>query len=312
MCIDLIIKPIGNRYREEDEHIGLYKRTNCGALLPPFQKMNCFPLSSLGIIIPTTCWFFIILDASVDTYIFGIITYILSLSFLIAAWLTEPGVLPTVDTEETRSDGRLVKKVILNDRHFSLTQFRAKYCKELKVTIEKFDHFCPWTGNGVGIRNYHLFFFFLVFTNIHAFFVGFTSLKASAKKTEYRTLLIVLTVYCIGIICLVGFLLIYHISIINNNITTNEKLKNTYGVNSKNPHDKGCLNNWMCFFTNAFTQRKSYVINPKKYFNNINLGINRINNNNSSMHEEETDDLLGGDDDNNDDTRSNLTSAESV
>ena len=112
------------------------------------------------------------------------------------------------------------KKVILNDRHFSLTQFRAKYCKELKVTIEKFDHFCPWTGNGVGIRNYHLFFFFLVFTNIHAFFVGFTSLKASAKKTEYRTLLIVLTVYCIGIICLVGFLLIYHISIINKIINT--------------------------------------------------------------------------------------------
>ena len=30
----------------------------------------------------------------------------------------------------------------------------------------------------------------------------------------------------IGIICLVGFLLIYHISIINKNITTNEKSGN--------------------------------------------------------------------------------------
>ena len=78
--------------------------------------------------------------------------------------LTEPGILPTVDTEEARSDECLVKKVFLNNRNFPLLQFRAKYCKELKVTIERFDHFCPWTGNGVGIRNYHLFFYFLVFT----------------------------------------------------------------------------------------------------------------------------------------------------
>ena len=46
------------------------------------------------------------------------------------------------------------------------------------MTIERFDHFCPWTGNGVGIRNYHLFFYFLVFTNVHAIFVGVTSLQA--------------------------------------------------------------------------------------------------------------------------------------
>ena len=42
---------------------------------------------------------------------------------LLSAWLTEPGILPTVDTEEARSDGRLVKKVLLNNRKFPLSNF---------------------------------------------------------------------------------------------------------------------------------------------------------------------------------------------
>ena len=268
------------------QDIGLYRRTRCGALLPPFKGNNCFPVSFLGIIIPTSAWFFLVTDAS---YLVCIVTYFLSLSFLIGAWLTEPGILPTVDSEEARSDGRLIKKVVLNNQHFSLMQFRAKYCKELQCCIERFDHFCPWTGNGVGIRNYHLYFFFLVFTNIHAFFVGFSSLKAGNKNVEHRTLLITLTLYCIGIICLVGFLLIYHISLISKNVTTNEKLKNTYGAFSKNPHDKGLVNNWIEFYSNAFSTRESYVIKPKKYFSNVNF-INQIDSN-----EEETNDLLGSD-----------------
>lgn len=268
--------------------IGLYRRAQCGAisfLLPPFKGKNCFPISFLGIIIPTSAWFFIVADTS---YLFCIVTYILSLSFLVAAWLTEPGILPTVDTEEARSDGRLVKKVVLNNRHFSLPQFRAKYCKELQCCIEKFDHFCPWTGNAVGIRNYHLYFFFLVFTNLHAFFVGFTSLKASSRQVELRAVLIALTLYCIGIICLVGFLLMYHIFLISENITTNEKLKNAYGTTNKNPHDKGFINNWISFYSNAFSTRESYVIIPKKYFSEINY-INQVESN------EETNDLLGSD-----------------
>ena len=164
MCLDII--DTSRHRRVEEQSIGSYKRTTCGALLPPWQASNCFPLSFLGIVIPTSAWFMVMEGVSIDTHLFCVITCTLSLYFLLSAWLTEPGILPTVDTEEARSDGRLVKKVLLNNRKFPLLQFRAKYCKELKVTIERFDHFCPWTGNGVGIRNYHLFFYFLVFTNV--------------------------------------------------------------------------------------------------------------------------------------------------
>ena len=51
----------------------------------------------------------------------------LSLYFLLSV-ATEPGILPTV-YRRARSDGRLVKKVLLNNRKFPLLQFRAKYCK---------------------------------------------------------------------------------------------------------------------------------------------------------------------------------------
>ena len=30
---------------------------------------------------------------------------------------------------------------------------RAKYCKELRKNVPRFDHFCPWTGNTIGRDN---------------------------------------------------------------------------------------------------------------------------------------------------------------
>ena len=288
MCLDII--DTSRHRRVEEQSIGSYKRTTCGALLPPWQASNCFPLSFLGIVIPTSAWFMVMEGVSIDTHLFCVITCTLSLYFLLSAWLTEPGILPTVDTEEARSDGRLVKKVLLNNRKFPLLQFRAKYCKELKVTIERFDHFCPWTGNGVGIRNYHLFFYFLVFTNVHAIFVGVTSLQASASNTTFRTFLVILTVYCIAIVCLVGFLLVYHIFLINQNITTNEKLKSTYGRQGQNPHNKGCFANWTTFFNNSFSVRKSYVIQSSR-----NTFYRLKVDDPSGVKEEETNDLLGDD-----------------
>ena len=74
----------------------------------PWQASNCFPLSFLGIVIPTSAWFMVMEGVSIDTHLFCVGMPVVVL--FIVAWLTEPGILPTVDTEEARSDGRLVKR----------------------------------------------------------------------------------------------------------------------------------------------------------------------------------------------------------
>jgi hypothetical protein len=190
----------------------------------------------------------------------GTVTFFFSLYFLVRAWAVEPGILPTVDTEEARSDGRLVKKISLDGKLYDLSAFRAKFCKELGVTIERFDHFCPWTGNGVGVRNYFYFFMFLVFTIAHASFVGVTSFLNASSNVKSRHVLVAIGLYCIGIVSLVGSLLVYHIYIIGQNITTAEKIKNVY--RGSNPYNEGIAKNWQSFYLQATNQpRVSYVWN---------------------------------------------------
>lgn len=38
---------------------------------------------------------------------------------------------------------------------------RAHHCRVLNVVIARFDHFCPWTGTAIGLRNYRPFVLFL-------------------------------------------------------------------------------------------------------------------------------------------------------
>jgi hypothetical protein len=39
--------------------------------------------------------------------------------------------------------------------------YRAKVCREIASTVERFDHFCPWVEDAVGWRN-HRHFLWLV------------------------------------------------------------------------------------------------------------------------------------------------------
>jgi hypothetical protein len=229
------------------------------SLLPPFTTGNFFPLSFMSIVIPTAVWF---KTAALcrECVIVGVFTALLSTSFLTRAWATEPGILETIDTEENREDGRLKKMVVVNSILYELIEFRAKYCKELDCTIERFDHFCPWTGNAVGVRNYPAFFAFLFFTIIHASFVASSASKTLATlaaDANFRPHLLGIIIYCIGIVCLIGSLFLYHVIIVSQNITTAEKMKNVW--RDGNPHDRGLLKNWSSFLMLCFQRpRISY------------------------------------------------------
>ena len=95
---------------------------------------------------------------------------------LLAAHLTEPGLLPTLVVEDGgefrqprvstpqgywpmgcapaahgqragRADVHLKRVVVLNGEQHSLKDFRGKVCRETEMAVENFDHFCPWVGN---------------------------------------------------------------------------------------------------------------------------------------------------------------------
>lgn len=95
---------------------------------------------------------------------------------LLAAHLTEPGILPTLIEDDAvyrpartsapqrywpiglssepdfgkragRADASKARVVVLDGEHHALKDFRAKVCRETEVAVENFDHFCPWIGN---------------------------------------------------------------------------------------------------------------------------------------------------------------------
>ena len=94
---------------------------------------------------------------------------------LLAAHLTEPGLLPTLVEDDGdfrqprvsasqgywpiqctpaahgqragRADAHKKRVVVLDGEQRPLTEFRGKVCRETEMAVEHFDHFCPCVGN---------------------------------------------------------------------------------------------------------------------------------------------------------------------
>ena len=231
------------------------------------SAMNLFHTSFSMIVLPCVLWFVFavgalpVWGAFFGSLIVGGLT-VSACTCLTLCYVTEPGILHFKEVEETEEGSETTYKkfvLLLDGRETALEVKRAKICRQTNTAIENFDHYCPWTGNAVGKRNYPYFFGFVTSTTVLSLAVlAFTIWGIFATSTalgidvpEYIALgsqspsnivQVMLCVYAsITFLALIG-LNGYHCFLVADNVTTNERLRGTY-FGKTNPHDKGCCGN---------------------------------------------------------------------
>lgn len=107
-----------------------------------------------------------------ENLILGGIVYACVWSFFKAMFMN-PGIVPVpTDNHVVLEDiKRLVKLRKFDSEHFCVYSFvrkplRSRYSNDRKALIAKFDHYCPWIYNEVGVRNHKVFMAFIYTLNL--------------------------------------------------------------------------------------------------------------------------------------------------
>jgi palmitoyltransferase ZDHHC9/14/18 len=190
---------------------------------------------------------------------------ILAFSFvnLYMAALVDPGIIPR---RPMSSEPVLEKGLVEGEYGYKFCTTcniyrppRAKHCSHCNNCVEQFDHHCPWTGNCVGLRNYHYFFRFLLSITLYITVVALVCLsilieidvRERGDRDPLQRILATITsavpVVLICILCVVcsvsvWTLCMYHMYLQSIGETTNENLRRVW-VGRLNPYDRGCLTN---------------------------------------------------------------------
>lgn len=137
-----------------------------------------------GVFFSTTYWciitwiFKLMPQTFFDEFITNVI-FILSATgtviFSIKAMIMDPGYIPkeTEHDEISSSISELIKVRKFDSNHFCIYSnirkpLRSKYSKEKGLNIARFDHYCPWVNNNIGVRNHKVFFAFVLSLEIGA------------------------------------------------------------------------------------------------------------------------------------------------
>ncbi|OXT14553.1 hypothetical protein B9K06_25855, partial [Bacillus sp. OG2] len=145
----------------------LFTSYNCGKI-----NINRSPLLS-GVFASTVCicliiWLlkivpYTIMDENIANLIFtigasGVIF------FFIKSMTLDPGYIPRETDDKAISDTiyELIKLRKFDSHHYCIytnirKPLRSKYSKDKKANIARFDHYCPWVNNNIGVRNHKVF-----------------------------------------------------------------------------------------------------------------------------------------------------------
>jgi hypothetical protein len=159
-------------------------------------------------------------------------------------WRDTTGLEPVVSRQEWQPG-----KVTTNKRSPEIRPERAHFCSTLKKDVLRMDHYCPWTGNVVGLLN-HKHFLLLGFYGALSGFVAFaTALPdligcvSGYSEQSYvwanvsildRSLFIAFGVFAVLVMLLLSGLVTSHFPLACRNMTTIEELY----TNMPNPYDQ--------------------------------------------------------------------------
>ena len=203
--------------------------------------------------------------------IIGIFLYVQTVAFMWVTATMDPGIVPanrSMDEAEADACAATPKSVEINGVQVPLKWCRtcriyrpprAAHCSECNVCVEKFDHHCPWMGQCIGKRNYRFFLGFVnsvvalcVYTLILSGYVGYklanqlpgpagVPLDFMSRMGRQSPASVVLCILPGAIILCVAPLACYHCSLVANNKTTSEEIKDTFA--EFNPFSGTCGQN---------------------------------------------------------------------
>ena len=249
-----------------------------------------------------------------------IILYFIMIILLFLSSFIDPGILRRFKSEDNiliaRKDNYIFQLGYIRKYKFCSTcsimrPSRSTHCNDCNNCVEKFDHHCPWIGNCAGKRNYKYFFFFMILLNILSILLIILSIIDISKKL-YTAITInnnlpedeinkniiskalceaiislYIIVYSILILIFTFGLLFYHMSLISNNTTTKEDLKNYWDHPQGNPYQREKKLNWK---NSLFPEIKKYsildllrkevnevLLTSNDENNNISMSLNKIN-----------------------------------
>lgn len=226
-----------------------------------------------------------------------IVLFLLTCFFLFKSGMMDPGILlrghPN-DIKKTNNSMKskstrirqlgYIKEYKICDTCYLIRPLRSTHCGVCDNCVVKFDHHCPWIGTCVGARNYPYFFIYLCLLNILQIFTAVVSIvdiilkmKENSKnknkedsknkwvQTSFCQVIMSLYIFiyiCITMIFTTG-LLIFHIRMVLNNMTTKEELKKFFVNPFGNPFYREKMAN---FLSSIFPKRaKMELIGILKY-----------------------------------------------
>ncbi|KAK3003905.1 hypothetical protein RJ639_018641 [Escallonia herrerae] len=208
----------------------------------------------------------------------SVILTIIVLVNLILVSMIDPGIVPRNDQpfvfDEIGSSDRTRKKRVIN---INGVELKLKYCRVCKIyrpprschcavcdnCMENFDHHCPWIGQCIGlvhiaenpapscyIYSLPIIIALVFFAYIFAFSCWRVHQRMSQTGTGIFSMLrnrheiLALASFSSAAIAFLGGLTCYHAYLIAMNQTAYENFRQRY-FGSRNPYDKGILNNIM-------------------------------------------------------------------